>query len=102
MLGPFIEQEPKLIQIATALSSAGERVYVFATQEESDPDYPMLDGLTYYYLGHAYRHGFESLGANGTMVKLIGMAMDGEWYNSDQVHDRRSDIEEICRALGPD
>lgn len=108
MLGPFnaTSQEARLSLLGKIrdLSSFGERIYVCEGTESHDADYPELNGMLWWYLGNSHdtckRHvesGIES-GAYDS-GKLIGMAMDGEWFNQYEVIERRAMVAGVAKKI---
>lgn len=108
-LGPFhIQKEADaatVITLVTQLSRLGERIYIGEAIEADDADYPELNGQVWWRLHNSHddaqRH-VESGMASGTYKagKLIGMAMDGDWHNQEQVIQRRHGIAMMAKDIG--
>lgn len=96
MIGPFIVSEDADITAIKehfiALSSWGERMYLFLIVPSRDPDYSHRDEgeIKYIFAGNALSCG-EGLNKNPiySSVTLLGRADDGEWMTPSDVADRR-------------
>ena len=96
MIGPFIVFDDndinKIKEHFIALSSYGERMYLFLAVPSPDPDYSHRDedDIKYIFVGNALSCG-EDLNINHiySSVTLLGRADDGEWMTPSDVADRR-------------
>ena len=88
MIGPLNCNFFTAVEIATKISTVGERSYVF---EEKIQDEYFPQGQIFYYIAHAegMRDRLDDADPDST-VKTMGCAMDGEWLNIDQVHARKN------------